>query len=452
MSNELNTATITVDSKKNITGSTGTSMRVTTGPQGPKGDDGKSAYEVAVAAGFTGTEEEWLASLVGPQGPQGADSTVPGPQGPQGETGPQGEQGIQGEKGDTGAGVPTGGDIGDVLSKKSTTDYDTEWVGVGDLVPGGRIGDILVKAASGLGEWVDPDQAQTVVPAGGSAGQVLSKKSGTDYDTQWVDQTGGGGSTTVDIMVGTTTTGEAGTDASVEVENPSTNTFILDFTIPQGLKGDTGAKGDTGSNGYTYYPALDSEGNLSWTNDGGLVNPETVNIMGPQGLKGDQGIQGEQGLKGDTGEQGPQGIQGEQGPQGEAGKDGTTPSIAAAASIDSTSLDTPTVTVTKTGTDTEPTFNFAFVGLKGAKGDQGEAGEQGPQGDKGQDGTSPVAKVESTDTGATITITDATGTTTASIVNGTTPVKGTDYWTTDDKTEIVNDVLAQIPSADSTSY
>lgn len=92
------------------------------GPQGPKGDDGYigadglSAYEVAVANGFVGTEAQWLASLVGPQGPQGeqgADGAT-GPQGPQGETGPQGPQGIQGEtgpqgiKGDTGATGPQG--------------------------------------------------------------------------------------------------------------------------------------------------------------------------------------------------------------------------------------------------------------------------------------------------------------------------------------------------------
>lgn len=39
-----------------------------TGPTGPEGD---SAYAVAVENGFTGTEEEWLASLVGPQGEPG---------------------------------------------------------------------------------------------------------------------------------------------------------------------------------------------------------------------------------------------------------------------------------------------------------------------------------------------------------------------------------------------
>jgi hypothetical protein len=41
------------------------------GPQGEKGDPGLSAYEVALANGFVGTEEEWLASLVGPQGEPG---------------------------------------------------------------------------------------------------------------------------------------------------------------------------------------------------------------------------------------------------------------------------------------------------------------------------------------------------------------------------------------------
>ena len=41
------------------------------------GKEGLSAYDVAVANGFRGSVEDWLASLVGPQGPEG-------PQGPQG--------------------------------------------------------------------------------------------------------------------------------------------------------------------------------------------------------------------------------------------------------------------------------------------------------------------------------------------------------------------------------
>lgn len=41
------------------------------GPPGADGADGKSAYEIAVEHGFTGTEEEWLASLEGADGVNG---------------------------------------------------------------------------------------------------------------------------------------------------------------------------------------------------------------------------------------------------------------------------------------------------------------------------------------------------------------------------------------------
>ena len=68
---------------------------------------GQSAYEVAVENGFEGTEEEWLASLVGQQGQQGIQG-VQGPQGIQGETGPQGETGATGATGATGPQGETG--------------------------------------------------------------------------------------------------------------------------------------------------------------------------------------------------------------------------------------------------------------------------------------------------------------------------------------------------------
>lgn len=56
------------------------------GPQGVNGEpgtdgtDGKSAYEIAVDHGYSGTETEWLASLKGAKGDTG-------------ETGPQGNPG-----------------------------------------------------------------------------------------------------------------------------------------------------------------------------------------------------------------------------------------------------------------------------------------------------------------------------------------------------------------------
>lgn len=61
---------------------------------------GKSAYETAVEKGYTGTEEEWLASLVGPKGEAGET----GPQGPDGATGAAGSPG---NKWYVGSAVPT---------------------------------------------------------------------------------------------------------------------------------------------------------------------------------------------------------------------------------------------------------------------------------------------------------------------------------------------------------
>lgn len=76
------------------------------GKDGYQGSDGKSAYDIWLEAGNTGTEEEYLASLkgkdgekgeTGAQGPQGND----GAQGPQGEPGKDGEQGPKGDDGYT---------------------------------------------------------------------------------------------------------------------------------------------------------------------------------------------------------------------------------------------------------------------------------------------------------------------------------------------------------------
>ena len=44
-----------------------------------------------------------------------------------------------------------------------------------------------------------------------------------------------------------------------------------------------GSKGSTGSNGATFTPNIDDEGNLSWSNDKNLPNPDTKNIKGEKG-------------------------------------------------------------------------------------------------------------------------------------------------------------------------
>lgn len=68
-----------------------------------------------------------------------------------------------------------------------------------------------------------PGPAGEGVPAGGDTGQVLAKASGDDYDTEWVDQSGGGGGGAVSSVFGRTgaVTAESGdyTKAQVGLEN-----------------------------------------------------------------------------------------------------------------------------------------------------------------------------------------------------------------------------------------
>lgn len=63
----------------------------------------------------------------------------------------------------------------------------------------------------------------------------------------------------------------------------------------QGEPGIQGKQGIQGKPGVTFTPHLTADGELSWTNDGSLVNPLTLNIRGPRGLRGEQGIEGKPG-------------------------------------------------------------------------------------------------------------------------------------------------------------
>ena len=181
-------------------------------------------------------------------------------------------------------------------------------------------------------------------------------------------------------------------------------------------------------NGFTFTPSVSSDGTLSWSNDGGLNNPYSVFIKGPQGLighkgdpgkdgtgislkatrgecvkigdaylesnghiminngngftdggeirgpKGDrgetgpagqQGLPGERGPKGDNGLPGSQGQQGERGPKGDAGAKGDRGDVGPIG----------------------PQGRQGERGPKGDAGPQGPIGPQGRQGDPGKDGT-----------------------------------------------------------------
>lgn len=82
-----------------------------------------------------------------------------GPQGPQGDQGPQGPdgpQGPQGPQGDPGEGVPTGGTAGQILTKDSGTDFDTSWQD--PSATGGQVNSVLA------GTGIDVDSSDPVNP------------------------------------------------------------------------------------------------------------------------------------------------------------------------------------------------------------------------------------------------------------------------------------------------
>ena len=120
---------------------------------------------------------------------------------------------------------------------------------------------------------------------------------------------------------------------------------------------DQSGGGGGGSSDDLWRPTVSPDGVISWRKSTSTTTPTPQNIKGPQGEKGTDGA---------PGETGPAGPAGPAGPKGDAGE-------------------------------------------------QGHAGEAGPA---GKDGVSPTASVVQTDTGATVTVTDASGTTTAHLTNG----------------------------------
>lgn len=116
--------------------------------------------------------------------------------------------------------------------------------------------------------------------------------------------------------------------------------------------GSSSESGSSGENGATFIPRVNENGDLSWTNDKGLENPQTVNIKGPKGDKGDTGEQGEQGLPGKDG------INGENGAT-------FTPSVNQNGDLSWTN---------DKGLVNPPTIN-----IKGPKGDAGEPGQSAGQ-------------------------------------------------------------------------
>ena len=134
-----------------------------------------------------------------------------------------------------------------------------------------------------IGGWVDlgpilqagpqGPQGVTFTPSVSSGGVISWTNDGDLPNPESVNIKGPSGEDGVSptIAISDITGGHAIT--ITDAEHPSGQTVnVMD-----------GEDGDDGDNGATFTPSVASNGDISWTNDKGLPNPETRNIKGPQG-------------------------------------------------------------------------------------------------------------------------------------------------------------------------
>lgn len=145
------------------------------GEQGPPGADGKSAYEIWLDLGNTGTEQDFIDSLQGADGADGADGAQ-GPQGPQGDPGPQGPQGDPGPQGLQGPQGDPGADGADGADGANGTDVD--WQDEGSTL-GGPVTEVTFNGA-GVSATRAGTKVTVTIPGGGTVAETIL---GVDCDS-----------------------------------------------------------------------------------------------------------------------------------------------------------------------------------------------------------------------------------------------------------------------------
>ena len=292
------------------------------------------------------------------------------PKGDKGDTGAKGDAGVKGQDGAKGADgiTPTlkvgtvttlaAGSNATVTMSKNNNEYTLNFG-----IPKGNKGDTGASGGSGETTVVNPTITIGTVTNGDTASATITGDS-PNYTLNLVLPKGdkgakgdagakGADGITPTIAVGTTTTGEAGTNAKVTMSKSGT-TYTFNFVIPKGAKGDTGAAGTKGAKGDKGDPFTYAD----------FTSEQLAALKGAKGDKGD---------KGDTGADGVAGAKGDKGDKGEKGADGVTPTFTIGTITTGAAGSTATVTITGTA----PNYVLNFTIPKGDKGDTGEAGSGG---------------------------------------------------------------------------
>ncbi len=287
------------------------------GKDGKNGIDGKSAYELAKEQGFTGTESEWLKSLVGPEGPQGKQG-LPGADGKQGPAGQPGQPGKDGQNGKDGltptfkfgpvVTLPSGSEAKADLTKNDDGSYT-----INLSIPAGPKGE-----TGGINQVVKPDLSigtvQTVA-SDQNASASLTKTGETGYAINLSVPAGPAGKSGVD--------GKPGADGKSAYELAVTQGFKGDLSAwleslhgPQGLPGADGKQGPAGQPGQPGKDGKDGQSAYQIAVTNGFSGSETDWLAS---LKGHDGHDGAQGLPGAAGHPGQPGKDGQNGKDGKNG-------------------------------------------------------------------------------------------------------------------------------------
>lgn len=204
---------------------------------------------------------------------------------------------------------------------------------------------------------------------------------------------------------------------SVTIKAYNTDGTVTEGTVENGSDGEPGAPGERGSDG------ISPEASVEQTATGAIITVKdargTTTATLENGHDGNDGISPtakvEQTVGGAkvtitdrNGTTVANLTNGQPGQPGSRGQDGTSPSI---------NIDTIEGGHRLTITDESHGTQYVDV-MDGERGRQGDQGDRGPRGLPGADGVSPTAKVTQTPTGATVTVTDGDGTTTANLTNG----------------------------------